>query len=685
MSIVALKVSDRPSEARSTAKRANASSSVAEQTLAARSAAQPARTSSAARALGPRDAEQRADRCSSPARRRVRRSCRAGRSSRSRRARRRRSGTPGRSRRRSRASAASFAGGVAPARSADDAPTRESARRSSRGGCARARPASSVAALAVEVEQLPADHSAGTRRTHQLARRSPRGRSRAARGRRPRGTPRARRAGTIATPATVAVAHAERAVHRRTAATHVVVVHARQVVVDERVGVDDLHARRERRRVSRAAGARDTRRAAADRAAVFRRRAARSGRPRRRRGPSSLARSGRTARPARGRSPRAAAPSRPPTGGRSLTPIDDIERPIGALDEPLHASLRRWRARRSRRADARRPLRTAPAPAPDRRPRARVARRSLRAAPDRFSNVIAASRSGAPRTSAGTTPSRTTRSNGIPSVNACGRRERCAGEVARHRVAAGERRERTQRVETPGHRLNRVLVRGDDARRRRRRGRAPRAAADRAARASRARAPAVSRVPMRAQLGLELGARARRGFGGGRRRRRAKVGDQVADRDVDLVSDGGDRRHRTRAQRRARRFSSLKTREVLLRAAAAPDDHDVGAPPLATRVERGAQLGARRIALHRRRNDDEPHDRGAPAHDGDDVVQRRAVGTRDDRDRRAEIAAARRLRSGASRPSASRRWRVRSSALRRRPSPSASSATTVNCSSPRAG
>ena len=92
---------------------------------------------------------------------------------------------------------------------------------------------------------------------------------------------------------------AEADVHRRLAAAEDVVVHARQVVVDQRIGVDQLdRARRAQRRRRGRRGPHRRRRARAAAAGACRRRARRSASPRR-------------GRPARRRERRRRAPTRP--------------------------------------------------------------------------------------------------------------------------------------------------------------------------------------------------------------------------------------------------------------------------------------------------------------------------------------------------------------------------------------
>ena len=97
------------------------------------------------------------------------------------------------------------------------------------------------------------------------------------------------------------------------------------------------------------------------------------------------------------------------------------------------------------------------------------------------------------------------------------------------------------------------------------------------------------------------------------------IGDEIADRDVDLVADRRDGRNAARGDG-ARHPFVVERRKIFARSAAAPDDHEVGAAPPIHAVECAAQLLARRVALDCRRNRDESHCRPAPAHDSDDVV-----------------------------------------------------------------
>src|SRR5881394_484976 len=107
-------------------------------------------------------------------------------------------------------------------------------------------------ALALKIEQLSADHAAGAGCTHEL-----RDELRADGGwqseRAPRVEGDGRREWNHGNAGGHRDADAERAMHRRPAAAHVVVIHARQIVVDERIRMDDLDGRGETARVVRAA------------------------------------------------------------------------------------------------------------------------------------------------------------------------------------------------------------------------------------------------------------------------------------------------------------------------------------------------------------------------------------------------------------------------------------------------
>ena len=130
-----------------------------------------------------------------------------------------------------------------------------------------------------------------------------------------------------------------------------------------------------------------------------------------------------------------------------------------------------------------------------------------------------------------------------------------------------------------------------------------------------------------ARAGLFLGGHHH--FGGSRWRWRAEVRDEVGDRDVDLVSDRGNDRHRGRRDR-PRQDLLVERPEILDRSAAASDDHHVDARDARDRLERTGDVLARAVALHAHR----PHDQvriGMPAaQDLDDVLERRAVERGDD-------------------------------------------------------
>ena len=107
---------------------------------------------------------------------------------------------------------------------------------------------------------------------------------------------------------------------------------------------------------------------------------------------------------------------------------------------------------------------------------------------------------------------------------------------------------------------------------------------------------------------------------GGRRRRRAQVGDEVGDGEIGFVADAGDHRHR-RCDDRARQDLLVERPQILERAAAARhDDHVDGfdARDLANRV-RDFAPGA--FALHARRRNHEMRIRIAAAEDANDVAQ----------------------------------------------------------------
>ena len=93
-------------------------------------------------------------------------------------------------------------------------------------------------------------------------------------------------------------------------------------------------------------------------------------------------------------------------------------------------------------------------------------------------------------------------------------------------------------------------------------------------------------------------------FGGCRRRRRAQVGDEIGDRDVGLVPDGGDDRHGARGNRSRHAFL-VERPEIFDRSAAAAGDDDVDAGHARDRAQPLDDLGRRIVSLDARRADDQ--------------------------------------------------------------------------------
>jgi hypothetical protein len=89
------------------------------------------------------------------------------------------------------------------------------------------------------------------------------------------------------------------------------------------------------------------------------------------------------------------------------------------------------------------------------------------------------------------------------------------------------------------------------------------------------------------------------GFRGGRRRGRAQIRHQIADRHIDLVTDRGDRRDGTRGKC-AGDALVVERPEILARAAAAPDDEHVSIAPSRDLIERDSTTIPGGVALHRR-------------------------------------------------------------------------------------
>ena len=116
------------------------------------------------------------------------------------------------------------------------------------------------------------------------------------------------------------------------------------------------------------------------------------------------------------------------------------------------------------------------------------------------------------------------------------------------------------------------------------------------------------------------------------RRRRADVGDEVADREVGLVAHGGDDRQRG-VDHRARDLLVVERPQVLDRAAAPSDDQHVDLRTRVRRTDRLHDARGRGLALHGRRVDDDAQRRPAARERRQHVVQRRALWRRHQADR----------------------------------------------------
>src|SRR6267143_4103111 len=115
------------------------------------------------------------------------------------------------------------------------------------------------------------------------------------------------------------------------------------------------------------------------------------------------------------------------------------------------------------------------------------------------------------------------------------------------------------------------------------------------------------------------------------RRRRAKVGDEIGDREVHFVAHGRHDGHLRRRDRPGDDFF-VEGPEILERAAAAADDDDVDA---AERVEVAEPLGdllGRAFSLHPARRDHDVELAEAPADHAEDVPERGAAGRGHDAD-----------------------------------------------------
>ena len=113
-------------------------------------------------------------------------------------------------------------------------------------------------------------------------------------------------------------------------------------------------------------------------------------------------------------------------------------------------------------------------------------------------------------------------------------------------------------------------------------------------------------------------------LGGVRRRRGAHVGDEVGDRRVDLVPDAGDDRHR-RGGDGAGDGLLVERPQILERAAAARDDHDVDAGMPRHVADGAGDLVAGALALDAARADQQPQAGVAVGDDAHDVAHRRAL------------------------------------------------------------
>ena len=145
-------------------------------------------------------------------------------------------------------------------------------------------------------------------------------------------------------------------------------------------------------------------------------------------------------------------------------------------------------------------------------------------------------------------------------------------------------------------------------------------------------------------------------LGGGRRRGRAQVGDEVGNRHVGFVADGRDHRHRAGGNRPGDDFL-VEGPQVFDRAAAASGDDDIHAGHGADQPQSARNLAGRALALHARgRNHQVRVGIAAPQHP-DDVAQRRAVARGDDADAPRAAPAAGACAPASKRPSAASRLR----------------------------
>ena len=135
----------------------------------------------------------------------------------------------------------------------------------------------------------------------------------------------------------------------------------------------------------------------------------------------------------------------------------------------------------------------------------------------------------------------------------------------------------------------------------------------------------------RAQLGEQDRRIGRDALGRRRRRRRPQIGDEVGDGDVDLVSDGGDDRDRTRRDRAGHGFL-VEGPQVLHGAPSPADDDDIRQPGGGQTLERPCDLDGRPLALDPRTGEDDATPWSTAGENRRDVAERRTGRRGDDAD-----------------------------------------------------
>ena len=125
------------------------------------------------------------------------------------------------------------------------------------------------------------------------------------------------------------------------------------------------------------------------------------------------------------------------------------------------------------------------------------------------------------------------------------------------------------------------------------------------------------------QLGAQVLLDRHRQLGGGGRGRRAQVGDEVGDREVGLVPDGGDHRHAA-GDDGARHRLLVEGPEILQRATAARDDDDVDVVDRLQAPQRRGDRQRRALSLHGRGRD-QNRQRKPTVGDPDDVAHDRPL------------------------------------------------------------